>query len=869
MKTQNTTTRLLFAALFAAAFTASQGASAQRISEVLYDGEGADPATVFVELAGVPGTSLSGHTLVGVNGNGGVDYNAIDLSSLTFPADGILVIAHPSADPATAAQADLFAAEVDYQNGPDSIQLRDGSGAVIDAVGYGDFAAAVFAGEGSPAADGLAGESLARDANQTDTDNNAADFALGAPTPGVGGSMDVPAGSCAGSCGGASADGSCYCDASCFQFGDCCADVCVECANDYAQCTTCTQDSDCAAGETCDVASGQCQPAVPPGCTQDSDCAAGETCNVATGQCQAPLTGSCGGSCGAQSSNGTCFCDAACFQFGDCCDDVCTECVADFPAECGGPNPECTVDGDCAAGEACANGFCVPVAVSGYDVTVDSVDATNFPSVSMVVSVTDQATGDTVGTLDDGNFTLIENGQPMENCTVSLLTEGTGTAKADIVFVFDSTGSMSDEIEDLRQNILAFTTELENSNIDFNLGLVVFGDYVEGIYGMTTDANEFRSYVQAVGIGSGGTENPLEAIQTATTLNLRADSERMFVLATDETYTVVNVTLQQAIDAVAQANVKVHAATLPELNADFAPLVTGSGGSFFDITASFASVLDDLSAEILNRYAITCDSPRPVRDNTTRDVTVQVNNGAQGGSGDGSYFVEGGALLVDPTFTLVDVGESFTVDIVASGVTDLQNAHIVLDFDETYLEFVGATAGELLRRDDSNGAVNPPFVLFDPAHDPAHGRIAVAVARQSEEGTDGTGVVVTLEFTTTRAAEEDGSPTETDDLVFVLGEGGVYLEDSANREIVVVDVQDGDVDTNGCGLLGDFDEDCDIDLVDFNILVGEFGSTSPTVTDIGPADGLPPNMTPNGDGIVNHHDLFVFTRMYNWFRFGQ
>ncbi len=37
--------------------------------------------------------------------------------------------------------------------------------------------------------------------------------------------------------------------------------------------------------------------------------------------------------------------------------------------------------------------------------------------------------------------------------------------------------------------------------------------------------------------------------------------------------------------------------------------------------------------------------------------------------------------------------------------------------------------------------------------------------------------------------------------------------------------------------------------------------------DIGPADGDPPNMTPSPDGIVDHRDLFVFTRMFNWFRF--
>lgn len=36
-------------------------------------------------------------------------------------------------------------------------------------------------------------------------------------------------GKCSGACGGASADGSCYCDGQCKQFGDCCPHVCFDC----------------------------------------------------------------------------------------------------------------------------------------------------------------------------------------------------------------------------------------------------------------------------------------------------------------------------------------------------------------------------------------------------------------------------------------------------------------------------------------------------------------------------------------------------------------------------------------------------------------------------------------------------------------
>ena len=56
---------------------------------------------------------------------------------------------------------------------------------MLDAVAYGSFTAAdVAAGEGTPVAVGAVGESLHRDATYTDTNDNATDFAPGAPTPG-------------------------------------------------------------------------------------------------------------------------------------------------------------------------------------------------------------------------------------------------------------------------------------------------------------------------------------------------------------------------------------------------------------------------------------------------------------------------------------------------------------------------------------------------------------------------------------------------------------------------------------------------------------------------------------------------------------
>jgi len=170
---------LMFTAVFSMA-----GVQAQTIiSEVLYDASSADNGNVFVELFGTPGTLLDGLLLEGVNGSDGSVYLSVLLAG-TIPSDGVFVVGDDSGDGTSlVGSADLIT-EVDFQNGPDSIVLRDGS-LILDALGYGDFSGGVFAGEGSAAMDVAAGNSLARVDVALDSGNNLLDFiALELPTPG-------------------------------------------------------------------------------------------------------------------------------------------------------------------------------------------------------------------------------------------------------------------------------------------------------------------------------------------------------------------------------------------------------------------------------------------------------------------------------------------------------------------------------------------------------------------------------------------------------------------------------------------------------------------------------------------------------------
>jgi len=158
-------------------------ATTVRIHEVLYDGLGSDADDVFTELSGTAGQSLDGWFLKGVNGGTGSVYRTVDLSGAVIPEDGLLLIVTGSAGAGLAGIAD-YVANIDWQNGPDAVQLWFGD-VLVDALQYGD--AGVFnAGEGQFAGLTPAGQSLSRDQYGADTNNNAVDFSVGAATPGAG-----------------------------------------------------------------------------------------------------------------------------------------------------------------------------------------------------------------------------------------------------------------------------------------------------------------------------------------------------------------------------------------------------------------------------------------------------------------------------------------------------------------------------------------------------------------------------------------------------------------------------------------------------------------------------------------------------------
>ena len=156
------------------------------INEIYYDSPGTDAGS-FIEIAGPPNASLTGYRLKFVNGAGGTEYvSALVLDGNTIGPAGYFVVAQDATVTIPAGVTSLISAKANLQNGPDSVQLVQGT-TVVDAIGYGVFVAPdVFAGEGQAAGNpGGTAQSLARIPDGNDTGNNATDLGFATRTPGA------------------------------------------------------------------------------------------------------------------------------------------------------------------------------------------------------------------------------------------------------------------------------------------------------------------------------------------------------------------------------------------------------------------------------------------------------------------------------------------------------------------------------------------------------------------------------------------------------------------------------------------------------------------------------------------------------------
>lgn len=168
-------------------------------------------------------------------------------------------------------------------------------------------------------------------------------------------------------------------------------------------------------------------------------------------------------------------------------------------------------------------------------------------------------------------------------------------ARADIVVLIDTTGSMDPSIDALREKCVGFSAKLQKMALKHRFALIGFGDAGElDVHDFSKDVTEFVLWVGNLKRYDGGDlpEAALDALEAALSLSYDQRAFRRFYLVTDAEYhrpTRSGATVEQIAARLKQHNVLLHVFSREEYRADYTKLL-GQTGRFQEIE-NFGSVL--------------------------------------------------------------------------------------------------------------------------------------------------------------------------------------------------------------------------------------------------------------------------------------
>lgn len=269
--------------------------------------------------------------------------------------------------------------------------------------------------------------------------------------------------------------------------------------------------------------------------------------------------------------------------------------------------------------------------------------ASRFPVVSVDVNVRDAKTGSPVAGLSAADFAVFEDLKPVDILNLeSVAASAADKRGVDFVFVFDDTGSMSEEIEGLIQRTLEFANIVQGSGFDYRFALVSFGDELNSKIDFTRSAEEFKRSVAALVADGGGDEpeNALDALRyAATSFSHDAGRRKVFVLITDAPYhsadEVTALTANDVLADLAKLDAVLNVVG-PNLD-EYRWLADSRSGSFYDKdSGQFKRIIEQIAGGSASNYRLTLRTSRPDFDNTWRALDVQVK-GVVEGSGVSQY----------------------------------------------------------------------------------------------------------------------------------------------------------------------------------------------------------------------------------------
>jgi len=207
-------------------------------------------------------------------------------------------------------------------------------------------------------------------------------------------------------------------------------------------------------------------------------------------------------------------------------------------------------------------------------------------------------------------------------------------AQADIVFVIDTTGSMGDEISNVKENVEYFIDALKEKGVSAGLALVDYQDikadgedstrvHKNGRSNWFYNMDDYKSAIAALSLGSGGDEpeSAVDALETARLLDMRPSAGKIFILITDASYKDENrygiSNMSEEIELLVKTGVTCAVVSPSSYKETYYDLYTETDGIWADINGDFYTELmalaDKIGTDIVgDGHWIYLDGPVPI-----------------------------------------------------------------------------------------------------------------------------------------------------------------------------------------------------------------------------------------------------------------
>jgi outer membrane protein OmpA-like peptidoglycan-associated protein len=244
-------------------------------------------------------------------------------------------------------------------------------------------------------------------------------------------------------------------------------------------------------------------------------------------------------------------------------------------------------------------------------VSIRAVDISRYPEVSVILDARDSV-GNHFPTLHKSDMVIYQDAAPVLIESLDKISAN-NSVPVDIAFIIDQTGSMSQEVYEVKANIIDFTQRLASRGVDYRLALLTFSDRIERYKDFTEDVKTFISWVDGLKIGGGmdDNENALEGMFEAASFKFRQSAQRIFILITDamfhqkgdKGYGKTDFTAKTMAEFLNRQNIKLFAITPPAIT-EYREMTEATRGKRFNIIEDFSAILDEFSESITNLYAV-------------------------------------------------------------------------------------------------------------------------------------------------------------------------------------------------------------------------------------------------------------------------